>query len=49
MENTNTLEMLLWLVVAIITSGMIAILALGWLKGNNWQREMKMKKRHSHR
>ncbi|MCB0699094.1 MAG: hypothetical protein H6551_04575 [Chitinophagales bacterium] len=45
MEDTNTLETLLWLLVALIGSGMTAVLVVGWLKGANWQREMKMKRR----
>lgn len=43
MENTNLLETALWTITGIIGSGMIAVLALGWWKGNNWQREIKKK------
>lgn len=49
MESTNTLETILWFFAGIIASGMIAVLTLGWMKGNNWQREMKAKKRQAHR
>jgi len=49
MESTNTLETFLWFFAALAVSGMIAVLTLGWFKGNNWQKEMKMKKRQSHR
>lgn len=48
-STTNTSEILLWLVAALIGGGMLFVLTLGWLKGNQWQREMKMRKRHSHR
>lgn len=46
MDTTNTLDIVLWLVTGFIASGMIAFLAKGWIKGHNWQREMKMKRRH---
>lgn len=49
MESTNTLETFLWFFAGLIACGMIAVLMLGWMKGNNWQREMKAKKRHAHR
>ncbi|MBZ0098729.1 MAG: hypothetical protein K8F30_06575 [Taibaiella sp.] len=47
MESTNTLETFLWLLAGLIGSGMIAFLTLGWFKGNQWQREMKMRKHRS--
>jgi|GEM_PF-2422901 len=49
MESTNTLETFLWFLAGLITSGMIAVLMVGWMKGNNWQREMKARKRQAHR
>jgi hypothetical protein len=49
MESTNTFETFLWFLAGFISSGMIAFLVLGWLKGNQWQREMKMRRRQSHR
>lgn len=49
MESTNTLETILWLLTGFIGSCMAAFLIIGWVKGNHWQREMKMRKRQSHR
>lgn len=49
MENTNTFEMFLWLITAMILGLIVAVLTKGYLKGQQWQREMKLKKRHSHR
>lgn len=49
MENTNISEIILWLLTGLIACAMIAVLSMGWLKGFFWQREMKMRKRHSHR
>lgn len=47
MENTNILEPLLWVLAILVASGMVGVLALGWWKGNAWQREMK--NRHADR
>ena len=49
MENTHTIDAILWFTAGIITSGMIAFLLHGWWKGNYWDREMKLKKRQTQR
>lgn len=49
MESTTSFETFLWLLTGFIGSGMAAFLIIGWLKGNQWQREIKMRKRQSHR
>lgn len=42
MEN-NLPETISWTIAAIVGTGMVGVLILGWLKGNNWQRELKKK------
>lgn len=49
MESTNTFETFLWFLAGFISSGMIAFLVLGWMKGHQWQRELRTRKRHPHR
>ncbi len=48
MESTNLFEAFLWILVALIGSGMITVLFIGWMKGAQWQREMKAKRKHIH-
>ncbi len=45
MESSSSSEIFLWLIAALIGTVMIAVLALGWMKGNQWQREDKAKRR----
>lgn len=45
----NILETILWLVAGLIATGMIFVLTIGWMKGNKWQREMKMRKQQAER
>ena len=45
----NTLEIILWSATALIASGMIFVLTIGWMKGNKWQRELKMRKQQADR
>lgn len=49
MESTNTSEIILWFVAGLIACSMIFVLTLGWMKGNQWQREIKARKRQADR
>jgi hypothetical protein len=49
MEQTTTIEPLLWSIIGFAGSGVATFLLLGWLKGMHWEREMKMKRRHNYR
>lgn len=49
MENTNTSDIILWFIAGLTCIGMIAVLTKGWLKGNQWQREMKVRKKQTQR
>lgn len=49
MEYTGTLDTFLWAVVGLAASLMTAFLILGWLKGLFWEKEMRFKRRHTHR
>lgn len=42
MESSNTL---LWFIVILVSTGMAGFLFLGWLKGAQWDREWKLKKK----
>lgn len=43
MENTHS-DFALWLLSAIIVGFIVAVLTKGWLRGQHWQREMRLKK-----
>lgn len=45
----NILETILWLVAGLIATGMVFVLTIGWMKGNKWQREVKMRKQQAER
>lgn len=47
MESSNSFEIFLWLIAALLGMVMVAVLIIGWLKGNQWQREGKMKNRQT--
>lgn len=49
MEHKTTLDAFLWCLVGLIGSGMAAFLILGWLKGLFWEKEMRMRRRHTHK
>jgi hypothetical protein len=46
MDQTTTLDGLLWSIIGFAGSSMTAFLILGWLKGMYWDRELKLKRRH---
>lgn len=46
MELTIILDPFLWSLTGFVGSAMIALLTYGWLKGNQRERELKLKRRH---
>ncbi|MEZ5015778.1 MAG: hypothetical protein R2800_01895 [Flavipsychrobacter sp.] len=48
MEDSITIDNMLWFLVGFLASGMAALLVFGWLKGQHFNREedLKMKRRH---
>lgn len=49
MHSNITIESVLWFLVAVVGSGMLAFLIKGWIIGLNREREMRMRKRQTHR
>lgn len=49
MESTDTFETILWLIAGVICIAMVFVLAVGWMKGNRWQKEIKMRKQQAER
>lgn len=46
---TITQDSFLWALVSVAAIAVIAFLVIGWLKGLFWEKEMRMRRKHTHR
>lgn len=46
---TITQDSFLWALVSMAAIAVIAFLVIGWLKGLFWEKEMRMRRKHTHR
>lgn len=49
MVLTITLDSFLWAMVSVAAIAVVAFLAIGWIKGLVWEKEMRMRRKHTHK